>query len=524
MKQLVVAAGALALTCVAYSAPPAGLEQRVETVRTRIGVPGMAVAIVENGKVSFAKGFGLRALGKPETVDADTIFPTGSTGKAFTVADLGILVDQGRIGWDDKVTDRLPGFQMYDPWVTREMTIRDLLVHRSGLGLGAGDLLFVPRTNLSRAESVRRLRYLKPATSFRSGFAYDNVLYMVAGQLIESVTGETWESFTAGHVLKPAGMVHSTSSDAARFANENRAQPHARMNGGLRGAGDQERLDERDALGATAAPAGGLAVSANDMARWLLIQLDHGALPGHTGRLFSAAAHEQMWKPMVLQPSAPLPQALEPTQPMFYTYALGWDVEDYRGAKVIWHGGAVFGFLTAVVLIPGRHVGFSIEINSEDGEIIRGLMCELLDHYLGLPRTDWTAEFQALKKRKVAEALSMLKTATAQPAAVGPSLPLPRYAGTYQDPWYGNIEIREANGQLAIDFKSTPRMGGALEHWQYDSFITRFDDKSIEPAYVTFALDADGKVERVTMKAVSPLADFSYDYQDLLFSPVAPGK
>src|ERR1700743_3675507 len=179
----------------AFAAPPAGFDGRVESLRKGIGVPGMAIAIVENDKVARAKGFGVKKLGSSDPVDADTIFMTGSTGKAFTVAALGILVDQGKIGWDDKVIDHLPGFQMYDPWVTREMTIRDLLVHRSGLGLGAGDLFFLARTHLSRAESVRRVRYIKPATSFRSGFAYDNVLYMVAGQLIEDVTGETWEKF-----------------------------------------------------------------------------------------------------------------------------------------------------------------------------------------------------------------------------------------------------------------------------------------------------------------------------------------
>src|ERR1700723_2003851 len=245
----------------AVAAPPNGFEARVESLRKQFGVPGMAVAIVENDKVTLAKGFGVKRLGSPERVDAGTIFPTGSTGKAFTVAALGILVDQGKIGWDDKVIDHLPGFQMYDPWVTREMTIRDLLVHRSGLGLGAGDLLFVPRTNLSRAESVRRLRYIKPATSFRSGFAYDNILYMVAGQLIEEVSGETWEKFTAGHVLKAAGMLHSTTDNDARFATEDRAQPHARTSGSLRGVGEQGRLDERDDLGRSAAPAGGLPTS-----------------------------------------------------------------------------------------------------------------------------------------------------------------------------------------------------------------------------------------------------------------------
>jgi CubicO group peptidase (beta-lactamase class C family) len=523
VKHIALALLAFACSTAAPAAPPAGFEAHVDKLRRDIGVPGMAIAIVEDDKVTLARGFGSRGLGFPEPVDADTIFPTGSTGKAFTVAALGILVDQGKIGWDDKVIDRLPGFQMYDPWVTREMTIRDLLVHRSGLGLGAGDLLFVPRTNLSRAESVRRLRYLKPATSFRSGFAYDNILYMVAGQLIEAVTGETWEKFTADHVLKAAGMQHSTSDNQARFATADRAQPHARLNGDLRGIGDQSRLDERDDLGRTAAPAGGLAISANDMARWLMIQLDNGKLPGG-GRLFSEAAHEEMWRPMILQPIAPRPDDFKLTQPMFNTYALGWDVRDYRGAKIVWHGGAVFGFLAAVVLIPEKHVGFSILINSEDGEIINGLMFELLDHYLGHPANDWPAKFRALKKQRLDEALKTYKSAAATPADVGPSLPLPRYTGTYADPWYGNIDIAQTNGKLTIDFKSTPRMAGALEHWQYDSFVTRFEDKTIEPAYVTFGLDADGKVERITMKPVSPIADFSYDYQDLLFTPIEASK
>jgi CubicO group peptidase (beta-lactamase class C family) len=514
----------LICSAAAFAAPPAGFESRVENLRKDIGVPGMAIAIVENDQVTMAKGFGVKRLGSSDAVDADTIFPTGSTGKAFTVAALGILVDQGKIGWDDKVIDHLPGFQMYDPWVTREMSIRDLLVHRSGLGLGAGDLLFVPRTNLSRAESVRRLRYIKPATSFRSGFAYDNVLYMVAGQLIEDVSGETWEKFTANHVLKPAGMLHSTTDDESHFANADRAQPHARMNGGLRGVGDQSVLNERDNLGSNASPAGGLAVSANDMARWLMIQLDGGAFPGNSGRLFSQAAHDRMWTPLVLQPIRPQSSALAPTQAMFNTYALGWDIRDYRGAKIVWHGGAVFGFLTAVVLIPEKHVGFSIEINSEDGEIIVGLMYELLDHYLNLPADSWPEKLRAEKAQRVQEALKMYQAAAAKPAKIGPSLPLARYVGTYTDPWYGNIEIAQSKGGLTIDFKSTPRMGGPLKHWQYDSFITQFDDKTIEPAYVTFGLDADGKVERVTMKAVSPLADFSYDYHDLLFTPTPKQK
>ena len=513
----------LALTPVTVlAAPPASFDARVEALRQSVGVPGMAIAIVENGRTTLAKGYGVRKLGGHDAVTPDTIFPNGSTGKAFTTAALAVLVDQGKISWDDKVIDRLPGFQMYDSWVTREMTIRDLLVHRSGLGLGAGDLLFVPSTNLTRKEAVRRLRYIKPATSFRSGYAYDNVLYMVAGQLIEEVSGKTWEAFVEQYVLRAGGMKTATSDDK-RFADHDRAYPHARINGAFRGVGDQQVLNERDELGRTAAPAGGMAVSANDMARWITIQLAHGKLP-EGGQLFSEKQASEMWKPAVLTPGPQLPPALKAAQPMMSAYALGWSVLDYKGAKIVSHDGAVFGFQSTVVMIPAKNIGFSILINSEDGEIIKGLLYELLDHYLDQPAQDWPAAWRTFKRERQQRAAATLATTETKPTAVGPSLPLANYAGDYTDPWYGPISIRSEGGKLRIDFKQSPRLTGTLEHWQYDSFRTRWDDKSFEPAYVNFGIDPTGKVERITMRPVSPVADFSWDYQDLLFTPSSAAK
>ena len=513
----------LLATVHAGAAPPTGFDTRVEALRHSLGVPGMAIAIVEEGKTTLARGYGVRKLGAPTTVDADTLFPIGSTSKAMTVAALATLVDKGKIGWDDKVIDHLPGFQMYDPWVTREMTIRDLIVHRSGLGPGAGDLLFVPRSNLSRAETVRRLRFLKPKTSFRSTFAYSNLLYVVAGQLIEAVSGERWEDYLRNYVLLPAGMTQTTTDNERNFATEDRAYPHARMNGGMRGAGDQQLLDERDDLGRNAAPAGGVASSANDLAKWLQVML--GAGTSATGKqIFSAEAHTQMWTANMPMPVRVMPPELKATESLFSAYGLGWDIVDYRGTRIIWHGGAVFGFKTAVVFLPEKKVGFAITINSEDSDIVRGLMYELIDHYLGLSKSDWPEKYHAYLSQRVVEGLKVLKAAQVKPVRVGPSLPLSELAGTYADPWYGNIDVSATKAGLTIDFKSTPRMGGRLDHWQYDTFITRFDDKAIEPAYVTFALDKDGKVERVTMKPVSPIVDFSWDYQDLSFTTVRGTK
>lgn len=503
----------------AVAAPPAEFDARVEEVRRAAGVPGMAIAIVENGETTLAKGYGVRKLGERAPVDAATIFPNGSTGKAFTTAGLTILVDQGKIAWDDRVIDHMPWFRMYDPWVTREMTVRDLLVHRSGLGLGAGDLLFVPRSDRSRRESVERLAHIRPATSFRSAYAYDNILYMVAGQLIEEVTGQSWERWTAEQIFRRAGMRTAASDAATRFANSNRAYPHARTDTAVRGDGPLRLLDERDELGRNSAPAGLAAVSAADMARWIAVQLGRGAMPGG-GRLFSEVQSAEMWTPVVLQPNRPLPGPLSALQPMFQTYALGWTVSDYRGARLISHGGGVFGFVCTVALLPDRGVGFAILTNAEEAAPVRGLMYELLDHYLGAPKSAWPEAVAALTRQRIDAAKAALAAPAAQLANVGPSLPLAAYAGTYRDPWYGDIRVGEANGRLTIDFTATPRMKGTLEHRQYDSFVTRFEDGALEPAHVTFALDAEGRVERVTMKAVSPLADFSWDYHDLMFTPV----
>ncbi|NZA24789.1 serine hydrolase [Luteimonas sp. SJ-92] len=512
----------------ASAAPPGGFDARVQEAMQAHGVPGMAIAIVEDGEVALARGYGLRRVGAPEPVDADTIFPTGSTGKAVTAVALAILVDEGRLGWDDKVIDHLPDFRMHDAWVTREMTVRDLLVHRSGLGLGAGDLLYVPRTSRSRADVVRALRHIAPATSFRSGYAYDNILYVVAGELVAAVGGMSWEDFIRRRVFEAAGMTSSVSLEDDRFANPNRAHPHARIGGRVRGLGEQQVLPEREGLGQIAAPAGGLSSSANDLARWLQIQLGQGALPGGgDARLYSEASAQEMWTPQVLVPVRRFPPPIDGITPQFSTYALGWSVQDYRGARLVQHGGAVFGVLTMVVLMPDREVGFALQMNSEDVQVLRGLMYELLDHYLdgpadGWPQKDWVAAFDEWNRARLEAGVAALDAAGGKDerARGRPSLAPSGYAGAYADPWYGPIAIRADGGRLRIDFSQSPGMVGTLTHHRHDTFRADWDDRAIEPAYATFALDAEGEVERITMKAVSPVADFSYDYHDLLFTPV----
>jgi CubicO group peptidase (beta-lactamase class C family) len=512
----------LVMPVFAIAAPPKKFDARVEMVMKASEVPGAAIAIVENGKVTLARGYGVRKLGFAEAVDANTLFQIGSTTKAFTATALALLVEEGKIRWDDRVIDHLPGFRMYDPWVTREITVRDLLVHRSGLGRGQGDLMFVPSTEISRADLVRRIQFLKPATSFRSGFAYDNVLYAVAGQVVEAVAGKTWEDFVEERILQPAGMKSSVTNDVDRLSAPDRAFPHGRV-GELRGIGPQQPFDEKKvALGANVGPAGAIAAGANDLARWLAVQLASGQLPGSEQRLFSAASAQAMWQPVVPIPATPFPPALADAVPQFRGYALGWFVQDYRGHKVIQHAGGTLGFRAIVVLIPEKNTGFAIVNNSEDNEFVPGLHYELLDHYLGLPKHDWPKAFKDFFAERNKAGLEAQKVATAERPQSSPTLPLASYAGAYSDPWYGPIAVTESEGQLSIDFRQTPGMVGPLEHWAYDTFVARWPDPLIEPAFVTFALDATGKPARITMKAFSPVADFSFDYHDLEFTPVAP--
>jgi CubicO group peptidase (beta-lactamase class C family) len=398
-----------------WADPPADIGESVEVLRQKVGAPGVSIAIVEDGRTTLARGWGVRKLGESAPIDGQTIFQTGSTGKAMTAAALAVLVDEGRIGWDDPVIEHMPWFRMYDPWVTREITIRDLLVHRSGLGLGQGDLMFVPRTSLTRRQTAERVAFLKPRTSFRSAYAYDNILYAVAGQLIEEVTGQTWEDFIRERVMRAGGMKNATSDSEDRFRIANRSWPHARLSGVLRGIGPQQALDERDELGRNGAPAGGLALSAEDMAAWLNIQLAHGALPDGK-RLFSEKQAAEMWAPVTPMPITPLPDTLKPAQPTQQAYALGWQVQDYRGHRIIQHSGGVFGSITRVVMIPDKNVGFAIMMNSEDSGMLLGLTYELLDHYLDQPDYGWTRKWEDWYQARLAGGVEYLKQAEDQRA------------------------------------------------------------------------------------------------------------
>lgn len=510
---------ALSLACALVAAPlgaqppaaPPGLNAYVEQVRGTFAVPGIALAIVKDGQVVLTQGYGVREKDKPTPVDEHTLFGIASNSKAVTATALGMLVEEGKLAWDARVVDYLPWFQLADPYVTRELTVRDLLVHRSGLALGAGDLLWWPPTTYSREEVVRRLRHLPLATSFRGTYAYDNVLYIAAGQLVEAVSGQTWEEFVAARILRPVGMTESHVRHPGAAA-PNLATPHASVEGVVRPVAPFASDN--------ANPAAGIHSNARDVARWMIVQLDSGRV-GDTAHLFAPATARQLWTLVTPQPiGTPAPE-LAALRPSFRGYALGFEVRDYRGQKLVTHTGGLPGYVSRVMLVPDLKLGVAVLTNQEAGAAFDALAYRVLDHYLGAPATDWAAAYRRTRLRTDSSvAAAERETAAARRRGTRPSLPLAAYAATYTDPWYGEVPVALENGRLVLRFAATPALVGDLEHWQHDTFVVRWRDRELRAdAFLSFALNADGRVEQATMRAVSPATDFSFDFHDLRLRP-----
>ncbi|HET6638094.1 MAG TPA: serine hydrolase [Gemmatimonadota bacterium] len=510
---LLLATIGLAAGAPAQTAPPPGLDAYVHEVMETFEVPGLALAIVKDGEVVLAEGYGVRHLGEPAPVDPHTLFGIASNTKAFTATAIGILVEEGKLSWDQPVIDVLPSFRMSDPYVTAELTVRDLLVHRSGLGLGAGDLLFWPGTTYDRDEIVHRLRYVPIENSFRATYNYDNVLYMVAGEVIEAASGMPWESFVETRILEPLGMRDTRAGLIAATPDSNIAYTHARVEGVV-------RVVEPDTT-RSIAPAGGIMSSATDMARWLDVQLARGRL-GDGDSLFSQATSRELWTLVTPLEPGPPPPELAPLEADFNGYALGFFVGDYRGRKMVRHTGGLPGFVSRVAMIPEEGVGVAVLTNQESGAAFDAIAFHVLDHYLAVdPPYDWLGGWKTLVARiDSVNAAAVSATASARDSTVGPSLPLAKYAGVYADPWYGDVAISLEDTGLVMRFSRTPIMVGDLEHWQYDTFLVRWRDRSLRAdAFVTFQLDPDGSVDRVRMEPASPTVDFSYDFQDLDLEP-----
>ncbi len=498
----------------------AAFDAHVEQVRARFEVPGVAVAIVKDGQVLLERGWGVRELDQAGAVDAHTLFAIASNTKAFTAAALSMLADEGALSMDDPVVRHLPWFRMSDPYVTAHMRVADLLTHRSGLGLGAGDLLFWPGTDYTTAEVARRLAQVPLRHGFRERYAYDNILYAVATLVVEEVSGQSYAQFLQQRIFDPLGMAGTRINADALRPGDVAATGHARA--------DFTRLEPTFALTwHNASGAGGIYSSVHDMARWMVAQLDGGAYTdadGNGQRLFSAARHARMWSlqsPMdITEPSVP---ALAVARPDFLGYGEGWIVSTYRGHKLAWHTGGWPGMVSRVTLVPALGLGVVVLTNAESGAAFNAVTMQALDAFLapGEP-TDWIAAYaEAADKARARAEDAWASRLRARTPRSRPSLPLAAYARTYRDAWYGEVEVEQAGERLRMRFSRTPLLSGELQHWHHDTFLVRWDERTLNgDALVTFELDADGQVGQVRMEAASDLSDFSFDFQHLLLRPL----
>lgn len=530
LRSLVVAVALAWLAPVSSGAEDApsldGLGDVVARVLDELDVPGIAVGVVKDGEVVLARGFGVRRVGDPAPVDGETRFGIASNSKAFTCAALSILVEEGRLQWDDPVTRHLPELQMHDPWVSRELTVRDLVTHRAGLGLGQGDLMWWPPTDHTRAEIIGAVRHLKPATSFRSRYAYNNVMYITAGEVVARVSGQSWRQFVHKRILEPVGMARTVTSAADPGPDDNVAAPHVHVGGEVKPI---RLMSFENAAGAV-----GINSSAAEMALWIRMLLEcaregpEGGAPEGRTCVLEPDSIQQMWSPQTIVSTPELPGALAALESDFAAYGLGFRVQEYRGRKILTHGGGLPGYVSRVTLVPDERLGIVVLTNQESGTAFNTVTQSVLDAHLGPPEppVDWLEAFRSVEAGRRAKAEAKVRKDTeARDETSRPSLPLSGYAGEYQDPWYGEARISEGAEGLVLDMTRTPGMLADLEHWQHDTFVARWretwmSDHSPYDAYVSFVLDPDGSIREMTMKPVSSVIDFSFDFADLLFRPV----
>ena len=486
------------------------IDSLTELVLKTFNVPGIAVGVVKDGKLIHAKGYGVANLNTGKKVDEHTLFGVASNSKAMTAAVLGQLVDEGKIKWDDRVTDYIPEFKMYDPYVTDAFTIRDLLTHRSGLGLGAGDLMMFPDgSNFTKKDIIHNVRYLKPVSAFRTKYDYDNNLYIVAGEVAERVSGIKWEDLIEQKIMKPLGMQKSAASLYRLKDNSNAVRPHAPVNGKL------QVLDIDWSESANAA--GGIWSNVTDWSKWVIAQMNHGKYgAGLDNKVFSSEVHEETWTPQTIIKTG----TAAPYNTHFAAYGLGWFLSDVKGYKQVTHTGGLAGMVTQVVMFPELQLGIIVFTNQQSGAAFNAISRTIQDSYLGVIGYDWVKIMKDRVNKGDAEAKKIgeevEKDMQAQLSKAGGQFNFQPYLGTFRDVWFGDIEISMKNGKAWLDCKRSPKLSGEVLPYKGNSLIVRWTDRTLDAdAYLMFTTDMDGKPAGLTMKAISPLTDFSFDFHDL---------
>ena len=474
----------------AQPGPLNGLDAYVANAVRAWKTPGLAIAVVKDGEVVFAKGYGVRRLGSPEAVDDRTLFAIGSTTKAMTAAALGMLVDEGKLAWDDPVIKHLPWFAVKDSYATREIRVRDLLTHRAGVP--NTDALWYEQDTPAR-EVIGRLREVELETSMRTHFTYQNVMYATAGEVVAAVSGMPWSTFVATRIFEPLGMTATIPTAATLSRQPNVAQPHFEIDG---------RVEViRNASVDSVAPAGAVWSSVRDMAQWLKMLLAGGKASGAAGSspraLVSDKVIAELFAPQTMVGADAFYPTMRLTKPHWTTYGLGWFQSDYGGEKVDFHTGSIDGMVAIAGLIRDRGLGVYVLANLDHAELRHALMYKVFDLYLGRPTRDWSAEMLALYGELAKESADKKTTAEAERVTgTTPALTLDRYAGTYTDPLLGVVTITLRGTRLHAEYGHG--FVGALEHWHYDTFKATWDARWRGTSLITFQMDARGRVVSVT--------------------------
>lgn len=490
------------------------IDSLVQKTMQTFDVPGMAVAVLKDGKIYHQNTYGKRSLKTGKDVDENTLFGVASNTKAFTTAALAQLVDQGKLEWDMPVADIITEFQLYDSYVTREFTVRDLVTHRSGLGLGAGDLMVFPGTNTTNMkEMIHNLRFLKPVSSFRSQYDYDNLLYIVAGEVVERISKQPYSEYITDHFFKPLNMKRSLLNLKEITADANRIDGHAPVNGKLE--------ITPHTFTELANPAAGIYASIGDMSKWVQAQLNEGKYGAQLkDSLFSKEQHAEMWTPQTLVKSGKGPYNTH-----FVSYGLGWFLSDVNGYFQATHTGGLLGIVSQVTIIPELELGIIVLTNQQSGAAFTAITNSIKDGYFGIKGKDRVKDYneRRLAGERMEDSITrqVEMAINAQLKSKSPKPENKNFLGTYEDAWFGKVFITEKNGKITFAAAKVSDLTGDMSFYKGSTFVVRWHDASLKAdAYVNFSLNTEGKADGFKMSPISPLTDFSYDYQDLDFSRI----
>lgn len=486
------------------------LDELIQNTLKTFDVPGISVGIVKDGKVIYSKGFGVNSLTTKQKMTDETMVGIASNSKGFTGTALAILADEGKLNFDDKVSKYIPEFKMHDAYVTQEITIKDLITHRAGLGLGQGDLMFFPEGgNLSVNDIIHNVRYLKPENPFRTTLDYNNIMFIVAGEVIHRVSKLTWAEFIEQKILKPVGMNSSFGSYSRAKAAKvfNIIDAHAPVDG--------KAVQVPHDWNETANAAGGIISNIKDMSIWAEF-LMNGFTTKEGKKLVSDKQIQQLWN---LQISTPVPLK-NANDSNFGGYGLGWFLTDVKGHKQVYHTGGLIGTVTQFTLIPDLKLGIVVLTNQQSGAAFSTITNTVKDSYLGMPQKDWlktygdrmakiNADYAKDKKEIFAKSDAFKKEKNAQMASE-------QIVGTYIDPWFGEVMISSEGKTFRIFCKNSPRLKGELLPYTSNVMIAKWDDRSYDAdAFVNFNLDENRKAQSMKLKPISDITDFSFDFEDL---------